>query len=76
MSLEEKIMNKFLERRNENSSKQVVSLTSLHDGKCSVENTNNVLQRKISILLENINLGYDYTQLENVDNIYIPLKFF
>lgn len=74
--LQEKIMNKFLERRNENSSKQVVSLTSLHDGKCSVENTNNVLQRKISILLENINLEYDYTQLENVDNIYIPLKFF
>ena len=74
--LQEKIMNKFLERRNENSSKQVVSLTSLHDGKCSVENTNNVLQREISILLENINLEYDYTQLENVDNIYIPLKFF
>lgn len=74
--LQEKIMNKFLERRNENSSKQVVSLTSLHDGKCSVKNTNNVLQRKISILLENINLEYDYTQLENVDNIYIPLKFF
>ena len=74
--LQEKIMNKFLERRNENSSKQVVSLTSLHDGKCSFENTNNVLQRKISILLENINLEYDYTQLENVDNIYIPLKFF
>ena len=34
--LQEKIMSKFLERRNENSSKQVVSLTSLHDGKCSV----------------------------------------
>ena len=74
--LQEKIMNKFLERRNENSSKQVVSLTSLHDGKCSFENTNNVLQRKISILLENINLEYDYTKLENVDNIYIPLKYF
>ena len=74
--LQEKIMNKFLERRNENSSKQVVSLTSLHNEKGSVENTINVLQRKISILLENINLEYDYTQLENVDNIYIPLKFF
>ena len=52
------------------------SITSSSMIKRSFENTNNVLQRKVSVLLENINLEYDYTQLENVDNIYIPLKFF
>lgn len=32
--------------------------------------------RKISLLLENINLKYDYSKLDNIDNIYIPLKYF
>ena len=32
--------------------------------------------RKISLLLENINLKYDYSKLNNIDNIYIPLKYF
>lgn len=32
--------------------------------------------RKISLLLENINLKYDYSELNNIDNIYIPLKYF
>ena len=69
--LQEKIMNKFLEKRSDVTSNQTENITTLNS-----KNTNNVLQRKISILLENINLEYDYTQLENVDNIYVPLKFF
>lgn len=32
--------------------------------------------KKISLLLENINLKYDYSKLDNVDNVYIPLKYF
>ena len=31
---------------------------------------------KISLLLNNLYLEYDYSLLKNVDNIYIPLKFF
>ena len=31
---------------------------------------------KISVLLNNLNLNFDYSNLRNFDNIYIPLKFF
>ena len=31
---------------------------------------------QISLLLNNLNLAYDYSILKNIDNIYIPLKFF
>ena len=31
---------------------------------------------KVSLLLTNLNLNYDYTLLENVDKLYIPLKYF
>lgn len=31
---------------------------------------------KISLLLTNLNLDYNYTLLENVDKLYIPLKYF
>ena len=40
----------------------------------TINNANN--QRKISLLLEDINLDYDYNALTGADNIYIPLKFF
>lgn len=32
--------------------------------------------RKISVLLNVLNLDFDYKKLKNVDNIYIPLKYF
>ena len=32
--------------------------------------------QKISILLNTLNLDFNYNKLENIDNIYIPLKFF
>ena len=53
--------------------KQVISDFSY----VSVENNNtiSIIDRKTSILLENINTNYDYSKIENIDNIYIPLKF-
>ncbi len=33
-------------------------------------------RKKISILLNLINLNLDYSKLENIDNVYIPLKYF
>ena len=30
----------------------------------------------ISVLLNTLNLDFDYSKLENIDNIYIPLKYF
>jgi len=31
---------------------------------------------KISVLLNNLDINFNYNELENIDNIYIPLKFF
>lgn len=31
---------------------------------------------KISLLLNELNLDFDYSRLKNIDNIYIPLKYF
>lgn len=39
-------------------------------------NYKNSSNRKISILLNILNLDFDYSNLENIDNIYIPLKYF
>ena len=36
----------------------------------------NIKNKKTSLLLNIINLTNDYSKLENVDNIYIPLKYF
>ena len=36
----------------------------------------NIKNKKTSLLLNIINLEYDYSKLENIDNIYIPLKYF
>lgn len=38
------------------------------------ENINN--NTKISLLLNLLYLNYDYSKLENIDNLYIPLKYF
>ena len=37
--------------------------------------TTSLENRKISLLLENINIDYDYTKLTGCDNVYIPLKY-
>lgn len=36
----------------------------------------NSIKTKISLLLNEINLDFDYSKLENVDAVYIPLKYF
>ena len=38
-------------------------------------NTNNE-NAKICLLLNELNLDYDYSKISNVDNIYVPLKYF
>lgn len=43
------------------------------DNKCN--NNIDIIDRKISVLLENINTDYDYSNLNDFDNLYIPLKF-
>lgn len=39
-------------------------------------NLSNSNAPKISLLLHNLNLDFDYSKLKNISNIYIPLKFF
>lgn len=64
--LEEKVLNKFLANR-------TIQPTSLNSFNKNIANKSD--NRKISLLLENINENYDYSKIENIDNIYIPLKF-
>lgn len=42
------------------------------------ENTSktDVTKREISVLLNILNFDFDYSKLDNIDNIYIPLKYF
>lgn len=35
-----------------------------------------IKNREISVLLNILHLDFDYSKLENIDNIYIPLKYF
>ena len=48
--------------------------------KCINENKKQIKiltsETKISLLFEQLNLKYDYKKLENVEKIYIPLKYF
>ena len=41
--------------------------------KTSTTKSNN---HKITVLLNLLNLDFDYSKLENIDDIYIPLKYF
>lgn len=47
---------------------------------CSLTITDNKLKKsqdiEISVLLNILNKDFDYSKLENIDNIYIPLKYF
>lgn len=45
----------------------------------SYENNSNIRNRKnpkVSLLLNILNVNTDYTKLKNVDNIYVPIKYF
>ena len=35
-----------------------------------------ISEKQFSVLLNVLNLDFDYSKLENIDNIYIPLKYF
>ena len=39
-------------------------------------NLSNCIPPKISVLLNIINLDFDYSKLKDIDNLYIPLKYF
>ena len=41
-----------------------------------IKNKSSNKKKQISVLLNLINKDLDYTQLENVDNVYIPLRYF
>lgn len=43
----------------------------------SIKNTNDVKEKehKISLMLNNLNLDYDYLKLQNIDKLYIHLKY-
>ena len=43
---------------------------------CSSFNPSTFKPKKVSVLLNLINKDFDYSNLQNVDNIYIPFKFF
>lgn len=40
------------------------------------ENTRNIKSKKISLLLNNLDINTNYSLLEGIDNVYIPLKYF
>ena len=42
----------------------------------NIKEKNNVVNKKISLLLNELNIDLDYTNLIDIDNIYIPLKYF
>lgn len=80
--LEEKVLNKFLASRTSNSISLMKTSTNINTSCTSTPATdtcrnmvNSSIDRKISLLLENINENYDYSKLEGIDNIYVPLKF-
>lgn len=50
--------------------------TFINDDKSSEGNSCIYNDRKISLAFDNLNAYYDYTKLDKIDNIYIPLKFF
>lgn len=64
--LEDKVMNRFLDKRLSNSK----ALDEVYPN-----SVNKSCGEHISLLLENINENYDYSKIEGIDNIYVPLKF-
>ncbi len=66
--LEDAVMSSFLENRKQVSLSE--SSINLNLVPTKIED------RKISVLLEQINANFDYSNLIGFDNIYIPLKYF
>ena len=65
--LQDKVLSKFLENR---ACKSLGTVSICNSNQIPIEN------RKTSVLLEELNENFDYSKLSNIDNIYIPLKYF
>lgn len=68
------------EKQTANSKAYAIKDSVLSDMRSYVKNDKNLANfqvPKISVLLNNLNLDFDYSNLDtSIDNIYIPLKFF
>ena len=52
------------------------TLANLHLEEFSENNSSNISNKKISLLLNILNIDYNYLKLQNIDKLYIPLKYF
>ncbi len=52
------------------------SIKTFYDNLEKTEKFSNSQSTEISVLLNILNPDFDYSKLENIDNIYIPLKYF
>ncbi len=68
----EKVEKFALSKIHRNSSSTIYNIDFVN----KMENTSLSPTAKISVLLNNLNLDFNYNNLENIDNLYIPLKFF
>lgn len=73
--LEEKVFKDFYKTRKSDLDSLKVCCTDLQCNN-NISKLSNLNERKISILFENMNIYYDYSKIKNIDNVYIPLKFF
>lgn len=61
------------------SSKEISEDETLSNMRNYIKNNTKITKThipKISVLLTELNLAFDYSKLEGIDNLYIPLKFF
>lgn len=61
----------LINKYKENRKKQTIPLSSLNDLDLEINK-----KHKICLLLNSINLDFDYCKLKNIDKLYIPLKYF
>lgn len=69
----------FSDKSNQNNNCYIVKDDILNNMRNCVNNNKNLLTKsspEISLLLNKINIDFDYSKLNNIDNIYIPLKYF
>ncbi len=61
---------------NTDTDKNITVLNNMRNFANTNFNLSNVIKPKISLLLNIINSNFDYSKLKDVENIYIPLKYF
>ena len=65
--IEDKILNSYLESRNDINPNYLDK---------DIIQSKQIQKKNISLLLNKLDNTYDYSGLKNIDNIYIPLKYF